>query len=451
MKIHTTLSFFVIFLSSKLYASPQLDLNLELDIDEPIYTKDINILFTQSIENSYKVLSSKYAIESKEHLFDSARYYYVPTVSVSSQVKQKMDRPGHPSPFTEFTLDLSAKMKIWSNATSENRDSAFYYLKSAKENYNESVSEIFRKINVNLLKIEYSRTFLARSEEYRKRMNVLLNNMDISARSGLLKQSDKIFAEVTVKKFDESILNVLSQIEQYKSEMDNITSQRLYDEGYGLDRDYINSVMTTNPEYFEIENVMKNNFSILSKKSELVAEKKKAEGSNEYFTVELQTVHGIKEHKKSSTKNEDNQATYGYTYDDNGDSYIGIQFSFNGINYGSYKTQMSEFELYKQKMIEFDEFVHGINVEIIALKEQYALVNKRIDNINNQVDLTTDVINSQMNEMSVDESSVLDIFRNVSSLSDLEVNHLMAQNELVDVVNRIYALNSILPQSYVIK
>ncbi|WP_045412576.1 TolC family protein [Vibrio owensii] len=443
-------SLFLFLFSSLVQASTNLDLDLDLNIEEPVYTKDINILFKDSIENSYKVLSNKYAIESKSHLFDSAKYYYIPNVSITSQVKEKMDRPGHPSPFTEFTLDLSAKMKLWSNTTSDQKDAAYFYLKSAKDQYNESVSEIFRTVNLNLLKIELSRQFLSRAKEYRKRMDILLDKMDISTNSGLLKKSDKIFAEVTVKKFDESVLNVLSQIEQYRSQIDNITSKRLYDDEYGLSSSYIDSVMSVNNEYFDIDTIMKNNFLVLSKKANLMAEKKTAESSNEYFSIELQTVHDIKEHEKSSTKNDENQAVYGYTYDDNGDSYVGVQFSFNGLNYANYKTQLSEYELYKQKMIEFDEFVHGINIEIIALKEQYRLINERITNVNNQVNLTTDVIENQMNEMKVDESTVLDIFRNVSSLSDLEMSYLIAQNELVDTVNRIYALNSVLPANYVI-
>ncbi|MGR6831712.1 hypothetical protein [Aliivibrio wodanis] len=195
---------------------------------------------------------------------------------------------------------------------------------------------------------------------------------------------------------------------------------------------------------------MAKNFSILSRKSELMSEKKTAQSNNEYFKVELITLHDIKEHEKSSSKNDENQAVYGYTYDNNGDSFIGIQFSFTGLDYGNYQSQMSEYELYKKKMIEFDEFIHGINIDLITLKQQYALITQRIDNVNNQIFLTTDVIKNQMKEMMVDESSVLDIFRNISSLSDLEMSQLSTQNELIDTVNRVYVLNSVLPGNYVI-
>ncbi|MGR6859186.1 TolC family protein [Aliivibrio salmonicida] len=439
-----------IFLLVSFNVSSAIELDLRLNIKDPIYTEDINVLFIESIESSYKVNGQKYVIESESHLFNAAKYYYIPSVSVSSQVKQKFDRPGHPSPFTEFTLDLSARMKLWSNTTDEQKDAAYYSLLSSKEKYNENINDIYGRINQNLMKIETSREFLVKSREYRKRMDILLKQMGVSAGSGILKKSDRIFAEVTVKKFDESVLNVLSQIELYKSQIDNITPRRLYKDGYGLSKFYMSSMMHIEPEFFNINNVMNKNFSILSRKSELMSEKKTAQSNNEYFKVELLTVHDIKEHEKSSSKNDQNQAIYGYTYDNNGDSFIGIQFSFTGLDYGNYQSQMSEYELYKKKMIEFDEFIHGINIDLITLKQQYELITQRIENVNNQISLTTDVIKNQMKEMMVDESSVLDIFRNISSLSDLEISQLSTQNELIDTVNRIYVLNSVLPGNYVI-
>lgn len=439
-----------IFLLLSFNVSAAIELDLRLNIKEPIYTEDINVLFIESIENAYKVNAQKYVIESENHLFNAAKYYYIPSASVSSQVKQKFDRPGHPSPFTEFTLDLSARMKLWSNTTDEQKDAAYYSLLSSKEKYNENVNDVYGRINQNLMKIETSREFLVKSREYRKRMDVLLKKMEVSAGTGILKKSDRIFAEVTVKKFDESVLNVLSQIESYKSQIDNITPRRLYKDDYGLSKSYMSSMMHIEPAFFNIDNVMAKNFSILSRKSELMSEKKTAQSNNEYFKVELITLHDIKEHEKSSSKNDENQAVYGYTYDNNGDSFIGIQFSFTGLDYGNYQSQMSEYELYKKKMIEFDEFIHGINIDLITLKQQYALITQRIDNVNNQIFLTTDVIKNQMKEMMVDESSVLDIFRNISSLSDLEMSQLSTQNELIDTVNRVYVLNSVLPGNYVI-
>ncbi|OCH19959.1 TolC family protein [Aliivibrio logei] len=439
-----------IFLLLSFNVSAAIELDLRLNIKEPIYTEDINVLFIESIENSYKVNGQKYVIESENHLFNAAKYYYIPSASVSSQVKQKFDRPGHPSPFTEFTLDLSARMKLWSNTTDEQKDAAYYSLLSSKEKYNENVNDVYGRINQNLMKIETSREFLVKSREYRKRMDILLKKMEVSAGAGILKKSDRIFAEVTVKKFDESVLNVLSQIELYKSQIDNITPRRLYKDDYGLSKSYMSSMMHIEPAFFNIDNVMAKNFSILSRKSELMSEKKTAQSNNEYFKVELITLHDIKEHEKSSSKNDQNQAVYGYTYDNNGDSFIGIQFSFTGLDYGNYQSQMSEYELYKKKMIEFDEFIHGINIDLITLKQQYALITQRIDNVNNQIFLTTDVIKNQMKEMMVDESSVLDIFRNISSLSDLEMSQLSTQNELIDTVNRVYVLNSVLPGNYVI-
>ncbi|MGR6831713.1 TolC family protein [Aliivibrio wodanis] len=223
-----------IFLLLSFNVSAAIELDLRLNIKEPIYTEDINVLFIESIENAYKVNAQKYVIESENHLFNAAKYYYIPSASVSSQVKQKFDRPGHPSPFTEFTLDLSARMKLWSNTTDEQKDAAYYSLLSSKEKYNENVNDVYGRINQNLMKIETSREFLVKSREYRKRMDVLLKKMEVSAGTGILKKSDRIFAEVTVKKFDESVLNVLSQIESYKSQIDNITPRRLYKDDYGV-------------------------------------------------------------------------------------------------------------------------------------------------------------------------------------------------------------------------
>ncbi len=448
-KIISILSLFLISFESS--SKSVLDVNLNLNIEEKNYTKDVNALFLDSIKHSYKVLGQKYVIESEKHLWDIGNYYYMPSVSITSQVKSKFDRPGHPSPFPEFTLDLTARMKLWSNATADKKGAAFYSLLAAKEKYNEIINDVYSRVKNNLLKIEHSRSFLAKSQEYRKRMDFLQKQMEISATSGMLKESDKIFAEVTVKKFEQSVLNVLSQIEQYKNQINDITPYQLYDDSYGLSAHYVSSAMSIEPGFFNIDSVMAKNFSVLSKKADLLSEKKRAKSVNEFFKVELVTAHNIKENKESSKKNDQNQTPYGYTYDDDGDSYIGVQFTYSGLNYGSYKSQMSEYELYKQKTIELDEYIHGLNVELSTLKEQFNFVYERIENINSQIELTADVIGKQMKELAVDESSVLDIFRNISSLSDLEVSYLTAKKELVDIVTRVHLLNSTLPSNYVVE
>ncbi|MGL4826555.1 MAG: TolC family protein [Vibrionaceae bacterium] len=431
--------------------SAAIDSDFSVEEYNPEYNVDVSVLFTQSMENSYKVNANRMLIESEQELLDAANYYYLPSASINSEIKKKMLRPGHPLPYTEFTLDLSAKMKLWSNTTGDTKKSAIKKLSSVVYSYNESISEIYSIISLNLAKIELSREFIFKSKKHRKKMDELLKKMDVSSASGLLKKSDRLFAEVSIKKFEESMLNVQSQIEQYKNQINNITPISLYKEEYGISSYYINDAIKLDDDMFNLEKVIEKNFSVLAKRMQLESDKAAAEGSNEYFNVDFVTQHGIKEHKKTSTKNEQNQATYGYTYDNDGSAYFGLKLSFNGLNYSQMKSANSELKLYAKKMIEFDQAINQIKIDLQMYKQQYELLSSRLKSIDEQLKLTVNVISNLFNEMTTDESSILDVFRNISSMSDLEMNRLSIKNELLDLASKVRSLNSMVPQYYVIQ
>jgi len=201
---------------------------------------------------------------------------------------------------------------------------------------------------------------------------------------------------------------------------------------------------------FNIHWVLQNNFDVRAKKAELLADRATAKGINENFTVELVSQQGIKEHRLTSTKNAQNQAEYGYGFDKDGESFIGFRVVYSGLDFAANQSKQSEYKLYTRKMIELDEYMHQLYVDITAYQEQYQLVTKRLENIDNQITLTNNVIQSMMSELTVDESSALDIFRNVTSLSDLEMNRLTVHNELVDLVMQIKSLNAVIPEHYVL-
>lgn len=414
------------------------------------YILDINTLFLNSIENSYKVNAQIFSIQSKERLYSSTNYYYLPTATITSEIKKKFNRPGHPSPFTEFKLDLVASMKLWSNTTGEQKKSAYYSLLASKESYNDIVNSIYTSINQNVIKIELARDFLNKAEQYRLKLNSLLEKMHISSQSGILKKSDKLFADVSIKKFEESILNVKSQVESYISQINNITPANLYNSEYGVSKNYIEAAISLDDNMFKINEVTKNNFSILSKRAQLESDKYLVEAYNENFIVEVVTQHDIKEHAKSNIKNDENQVVNGYTYDNDGQSYIGLKVTYSGLNYQSNQKKLSEQLLFSKKLIELDEYIHQVYVDLGTFKQQHILIQKRLSNIDNQIELTIGVINSLMKEMLVDESNILDIFRNISSLSDLEMNRINIQNEIVNLAIKVKSINSIIPRKYVI-
>lgn len=444
--------YFYLLLSFYVYSVNAMDLydGIHIKTVTPVYKTNIKTLFNESIEYSYKVNAQVNTIKSEQNLLNSAKYYYIPSASISSELQKKYSRPGHPAPLTDFKIDLSATMKLWSNATSEQKDSAYYSLVSSKETYNELVSSIYNNIEQNLIKIELARAFLSKAEQYRVHMSSLLEQMNVSSQSGILKKSDRLFADVSVKKFEESILNVESLVEQYKSQINNITPADLYRNEYGLSLEYIESAIFLTDDMFQINTVSERNFNILSKRAQLESDKFAAEAYNENFIVQLVTQHGIKENSLSNIKNDENKVPGGYTYDNDGQAYIGLQVSFTGLNYQNAQQKLSEYHLFSTKLIELDEFIHQTYVDLSTYALQYTLIKKRIDNVDKQISLTLGVINSMMNEMRVDESNVLDIFRNISSLSDLEMNRLFVQNELIDLTTKVKSINSKIPSNYVI-
>ena len=334
-------------------------------------------------------------------------------------------------------------MKLWSNATGDKLSSAESKLVASKHKFNEIAIEIYTALNANLMKIEYAREYLAKAQQYRQRMDALLDKMNIASKFGIMKRSDRLFADVSIKKFDESVLNVQSQIEQYVS-LINTFIKKLYRPDYGLSKNYLHEALSMSGEMFSINNILQRNFSVLNRRADLTAAKYDTLGYNENAILELVTQHGIEEHRLTSTKNADNQAVYGYSYDDDGSAYIGLKFTYTGLNFQSNQNKRSEYNLYSKKVIEFDAFLHDLFVKLKTQKQQYELVSKRIESIEKQIQLTTNVISSLLKEMAVDEANAMDLFRNISSLSDLEMNRLSTLNELIDLVTNIKSINAVI-------
>ena len=423
--------------------------NLSEQVKDPVYLLDIDRLFSGSIEKSYKVNAQRQVIESELLQYAAARHYYIPAVTIAQHVKKKFDRPSHPSPYSEYTLDISETMKLWSNATGDKKDAAYYQLLSARHTYNALVNEVYTTVNTNLVKIELSRNFLGRSAEYRRRLDNILRRLEKSTKTGVLKRSDRLFADVALKKFEESVLNVQARIEQYKTLINNITPANLYQDGYGVSRHYVGDSTLLHVDMFDIQHILKNNFEVQARKAALEAEKARAKGYNENFTVELASQQGIKEHRLTGT-GVNGAVPYGYSYDPEGESFIGIRVVYTGLDFQAHMAKRSEYALYTRKVIELDEYLHQLYVDINAWQQQYRLIKDRLDNINNQIVLTNNVIQSLMKELIVDESSVLDIFSNVTSLADLEMNRLMVHNELIDLSMRVKSLNGVIPERYVL-
>ncbi|MCG9661400.1 TolC family protein, partial [Vibrio mediterranei] len=122
-------------------------LNIEKEKKE--YTKDIDALVIGSVNNSYKAAEIKAEIQSKEQILLKDEYYFVPKVTLTSEIKEKMDRPGHPDPEADFNINLSATMKLWSDTVSDENRAAYQDLESSINKYNSVVSNVYRSIANN--------------------------------------------------------------------------------------------------------------------------------------------------------------------------------------------------------------------------------------------------------------------------------------------------------------
>ncbi|WP_165386753.1 hypothetical protein, partial [Vibrio vulnificus] len=220
------------------------------------------------------------------------------------------------------------------------------------------------------------------------------SKMEKTANVGLIKNSDRVFANVTMKKFEESIININSQIEGYKSEINNLTAKELYNELIGLNSEYIDDFFELGDENFKLETVLNRNFDILSRKAMLESDKNSSKSLNETVTFELVTQHDISENKLSSKKNENNVAENGYTYDNDGESYVGLKLTYTGFDFSTYMSDKSEEHSVTKKMIEMDEKLHQINVDLNTQKLRYSLTLDRLNNIDNQIKLTLELIDN---------------------------------------------------------
>ncbi|HFQ5353771.1 TPA: hypothetical protein ACGVAX_000921 [Vibrio vulnificus] len=440
-----------VFISSQSYASFETKWLVSEDDNKKTYiTEDVESLFLSTIENSYKINQIREDILSQEYNKVSSDYYFLPKITISSELKQKMDRPGHPSKvMTEFLINLSARIKLWSDTVSYASLSELKKLESRRYDLNNAIVENYSVVNKNLVKIEISRSFLDKSFVYKEKMQELMSKMEKTANVGLIKNSDRVFANVTMKKFEESIININSQIEGYKSEINNLTAKELYNELIGLNSEYIDDFFELGDENFKLETVLNRNFDILSRKAMLESDKNSSKSLNETVTFELVTQHDISENKLSSKKNENNVAENGYTYDNDGESYVGLKLTYTGFDFSTYMSDKSEEHSVTKKMIEMDEKLHQINVDLNTQKLRYSLTLDRLNNIDNQIKLTLELIDNLIKEISIDESNVLDLFRNISSLSDLEMNRLSIRNELTDIVSSVRQINSMIPSQYV--
>ena len=424
--------------------------DMTIKTPNPVYTKDNTQLFSSSIANAYKVNAYQQKIESELALYSAAKKYYVPSASVTQHVKHKFRNPDHPLPYTEYLIDLNASMKLWSDAVGDRENAALYHLESAKHSYNAVVNDIYAIVDANLVKIELAREFLDRAEEYRRKLKQILKQLDISTTSGVLKKSDQLFADVALKKFEDSILLVQSQMLQYQARINNITPLNLYHSDYGISKHEMDLAIVIRDEYFNINRALQHNFEVRARRATLEANKASTKGYRENFTLSLATQHAISEHRLSGSYNAQNDRFYGYTYDRNGESYVGLTLSYTGLDYQSYKAQESENHRYNIKVIELDEYLHQLYVDLNTFQTQYKLAKERLTNVNHQLVLTHNVIQSLMQEMLADASNILDVFRNITTLSELEVSRLSVNCELVDLASKVKSLNAVIPNQYVI-
>ena len=419
--------------------------NFQTYIIEKIYTENLNTLLKESIKNSYKINAQIYELKSQELLYDASRNYYIPSAALNSEYQRKIYKKPNPTRADDLNIELSASMKVWSNNVTDLKNSAYYSLISERENYNQIVNNIYSTIISNVLKIELARTFLDSGEQYRARMHKLVERMNSAVSTGLLKKSDRLFADISIKKFEDSVLNVRSQIEVFKNTINNIAANEIYNDNYGVSQQYIIEMLEIPDSMFLMDNVVKNNFDIRARKAKLLSDKLSALGTNEDIKAEIVTNHKVK-----GTIPVGNDRFASYVYDSEDDSYFGFKLTFTGLNYANYKQKKSAIELVTKQLIELDEFLYQTTINLGVLKEQYSLLKDRLNNIDNQIVLTLNVINSLLQEVLVDESNTLDIFRNVSSISDLEINRLAIQNQLVDLATQIYALNAAVPDEFII-
>ncbi|EIO3980554.1 hypothetical protein LQK36_004473, partial [Vibrio vulnificus] len=181
-----------VFISSQSYASFETKWLVSEDDNKKTYiTEDVESLFLSTIENSYKINQIREDILSQEYNKVSSDYYFLPKITISSELKQKMDRPGHPSKvMTEFLINLSARIKLWSDTVSYASLSELKKLESRRYDLNNAIVENYSVVNKNLVKIEISRSFLDKSFIYKEKMQELMSKMEKTANVGLIKNSD---------------------------------------------------------------------------------------------------------------------------------------------------------------------------------------------------------------------------------------------------------------------
>ena len=65
-------------------------------IKPPIYTQDIEVLFTQTLGNAYKINAQAYAINSDILLRNAAEHYYIPSATITGKFRTNLTAPHIP-------------------------------------------------------------------------------------------------------------------------------------------------------------------------------------------------------------------------------------------------------------------------------------------------------------------------------------------------------------------
>jgi len=385
------------------------------------------------ISHEYKALISEN--NSSEMLFEKESEYYLPTVYISSDLKEYYGSTAADEDSSgEVVLNVTSK--LWGSSVSDRIDASENNVNSAKMNIKNKELDIYYTVLKYLTKVELTRHFEQESKQTKDELDHFYRKQLNATREGVSTQSDSMEVKLSKSKFDEKVFAVKSKIDQYFRELRIKTGLKIDAENkkssVGLDYHKLISKLELEVADFDSYRLVNHNYGLLSSYYVMEAARQMANAQRERFNV--------------SVVNETHLAIYGgdnaYKSGDMDDSYIGLSFNYDIYNKAVEQDKNSALQLYIAEKERYEEKVDSFLAQLDAKSADYKNTLIQRNKLREQLRINRSLIENQKNEIYTDKITYLDIVESLSSLNQSKIDLLNIELTLYDYLYALMALKS---------
>lgn len=391
--------------------------------------------FALDVSHEYHALTRE--VESKEILLNKEERYYYPDATLNSETTEYW---GNPTPDATETQDfvLTLHSKLYGSSVKDKIAASQMTLDAGQIGLTAQEVSIYYTVLKYLTKIELTRQYQSFSEALRKDIEVYYLKQVNSTDAGVATQSDAMQAKLAVAEFDDTVYSVISNIEQYFNQLVeetgidiNLDDPAIQDR-IGIDYERIEPLLAKDVTLVTTDELLKNNAELQQAQKNLNSTLYNARSTRERLTVDVTSESHMLTNGDSGT----------HTYGDTDESFVQLNIELDIFNHASQSDEDAAYKLYEAEKFRFDmqfkQTLDKFNTSVTIYNQQLTQRQKTAE----QVDILTELIENQKEEIYTDQVTYKDIVESISKLNKAKQTLLNIDLSLFDSLYELESLKS---------